>query len=152
MPRVITLPPPYANMPVHLTDVGQLIDLNSSAPQLVDLLFEELNLSPDQRQRFRQWRRTGSRVLRVTDLFRILEISPSDAPEIFHLATVHSGRVGISEPEIDDAIYNFTRRLPAALQTPPTGNTFVVSLARNSGYLGVVRLTSQGRGIVLEAE
>ncbi|SFI65104.1 hypothetical protein [Jannaschia pohangensis] len=137
--RVVEL----GNRQVELLDVGGLIDLNSAAPGLIDRLIERLGGGTAELAAYRTWRREGRRLVRVDDFIRVTGLVGVDI-DLRKVATVHSGRTGIS-PEVApsdvlDLIGMSENDLPEQWVSPASGHTFMVNIVSPSG-------TRRGLGI-----
>ncbi|WP_133840735.1 hypothetical protein [Pelagimonas phthalicica] len=133
-----------------LQDVGGLIDLNSAAPDLLNLLAREFSVSEDAMERFRQWRRTPHRLQSVTDFARVAEIDPEIVEGLDPFATVYSGRFGVAIEEAPIALQSALRReawpLPEPWATQPSGQVFKVFLqpsGKTARAIGTIKLRSE---------
>jgi len=77
-----------------------LVDLNTASPALLQLLLESYNL-PDETirsalQGYRDWRREGRKLLRVSDFGRLAGLDLEALPDFYDFTTVFSGRTGIA--------------------------------------------------------
>lgn len=77
-----------------------LIDLNTAAPALLELLLLGYGLDANQTSRalnnYRAWRREGRKLLRVSDFHRVSGLTRQQLPGLELIATVYSGRTGIA--------------------------------------------------------
>jgi hypothetical protein len=112
-------------------DVGGLIDLNSAHPELLDRLATHLGLEPAAMVPFRDWRRSGRRLLSVHDFARLTGMPPEAQAELPALATVFSGRFGIDPDSAPLPVLAIAggRDLPPAFRSGPSSAIFSVWLA-----------------------
>ena len=90
----------WAGRSVRLQSTGGLVDLNAAAPELLERLLIGFDLTAPERAAalaaYRNWRRQGLRLQRVSDFARITGVAPDRVADIKALATVHSGRSTLS--------------------------------------------------------
>jgi len=127
---------------VRLQDAGGLIDLNTASPELLDILFDGLTAEPDAIVRFRDWRRGGKRLQRVSDLFAIAGIAPPAVMELARYATVFSGRRGVAFNVAPEPLSDLITRLagPGADTDP-----IFSSAASNVNFLVMVSEAGNGQ-------
>ncbi len=80
---------------LRFQDVSGLIDLNTGSSDLLLRLADHFNLPASAIRRYRQWRQTPHRLLRVDDFLRITDADPGFIGDLRSIATVHSGRTDI---------------------------------------------------------
>lgn len=137
-------------------DVGGLIDLNAAHPELLDKLADHLGLGPASMTRFRDWRRSGRRLLSVHDLARLTDLPAERQAELSSLATVFSGRFGIDPDSAPLPVLEIAggRDLPAAFRSGPSSSVFSIWLTGDGQagprYLGTVQATTAQEARVLE--
>ena len=134
----------------RLQSTGGLVDLNAASPVLMELFLRGFDLSDlavsDALSAYRSWRREGRRLNRVADFERIVEL---ELPGLKALATVHSGRTGISEDQAPLPLLEhlagrvgdragLIEGLPPAIFGPATTVSFAV-LDEDGTRIGVVR-------------
>lgn len=131
---------------IRLLDVGGLIDLNTASPELLGILFDWIGASQDAIIRFRDWRRSGNRLQRVSDLFTIAGIAAPADIELAQYATVFSGRRGVAIDEAPSLLVDLIKR--TAGPDADTDSRFA-SAASNVNFLVVVsKLGSRNEKIV----
>lgn len=137
---------------LRAVDVGGLVDLNTAQPPLLETYLTEIGLTNEEITRFRSWRQTSKRLLRIEDLIRVTAAQRADRALLLATATVHSGRTGVS---LDDAPEVLRDLLQARWQddwaTAPSGVNFRIERIRQTGPLpvGVVNVRPDGRGKIL---
>lgn len=136
---------------MRLQDVGGLVDLNTASPALLALLADRLVLPSDALARFRAWRRTPRRALRVSDFARVTGLDDENLPALLQIATVYSGRAGIAPEVAPQAVLDMLgasrpEDVPDTLRSPPSGANFVVTVLRDRAAsdvpLGVIHVGS----------
>jgi type II secretory pathway component PulK len=149
-------------------DVGGLIDLNTAQPELRQTLFKHLAASASEAAEYEEkyiaWRRSGKRLIRIDDLYRILERDARAFSRLDRFATISSGRSGISPDHAPDAVLELiTERsgnrdalvqdVPETLRSSPSNVTFQVRVRSNdteSRILGTIHiLGAQGSAVIL---
>lgn len=147
----IDLPEPYADVSMRIQDVGGLIDLNAASPELLERMYAQLGFIPQAAAEFRDWRRDGRRLLRVSDLIRI---TGEQSANLDKVATVYSGRRGISAdlapPEVVHLFGTVSGNIPVAFQSAPSGVNYAV-YSDQGNYLGVISVSQyDGQSRILE--
>jgi len=127
---------------VRLQDAGGLIDLNTASPELLDILFARLGDDLEAIARFRDWRRGGKRLQRVSDLFAIAGIAPPANMELAQYATVFSGRRGVA---FDVAPKELRDLIIKAAGPDVDANPTFASAASNVNFLVMVSVAKSGR-------
>ncbi len=142
----LSLPAPFDDMIIRVQDVGGLIDLNTASPELLAKLFETLEFPADAAARYRQWRREGQRLTRVDDLIRITGTDPAIGPDLLHVATVFSGRRGVSPDHTPSNVVSIitgsSGTIPDAFISPPSNSNFAVYEISSDGErrVGVISI------------
>lgn len=114
---------------IHIQDVGGLIDLNTASPELLDIIFEELELDSAARQSYLDWRREGRRLLRVVDFQRVTGASRETIDWLGTVATVHSGRRGVSLEVISEELSDRLGGILLSLgSSPRSGTNYILSI------------------------
>ncbi|ABV95486.1 hypothetical protein Dshi_4032 (plasmid) [Dinoroseobacter shibae DFL 12 = DSM 16493] len=93
-----------ATYQITLQDTGGLIDLNTAAPELIDMVADHLGLPEEALDRLRDWRRTPHRLIRTSDFLRVTDASPALNSKLEEIATVYSGRRGIAPDVAPQAV------------------------------------------------
>ncbi|MBY5934923.1 hypothetical protein KUV51_18110 [Tateyamaria omphalii] len=88
--------PGSPNVRIDLVDVGGLIDLKTAHSALSAKVMEHLDLSPDQQRKFRNWRRNPGTEEDLSAFLRVIDGTPDQLEPLSQLATLRSGRPGIS--------------------------------------------------------
>lgn len=152
------------DLTVYLQDVGGLIDLNTAHPNLLAALFDRLGFPYDATEKYVSWRREGRRLLRVCDIYRIVGTEDACTDQLKEIATVFSGRSGVSAREAPDAFWALmdgadgisatSRLVPDYYSSPALQVNFAVWLSGEDGrgnYIGDVNLGGpQGRILAVE--
>jgi len=152
--ETITLSEPFEGLSLRLQDVGGLIDLNTAAPELLELLFVGLEFPQTAAADFRSWRREGRRLIRIDDIIRITDADPSILNDLSRVATVFSGRRGIAPdiapPELN-LILNRNGNLPIEnFTSAPSGTNFAVYVGdRLIGAISILDSADQSRVLEL---
>ena len=81
---------------ILLQDVGGLIDLNTATPKLIQMLTDALELPDSAYHDYTAWRQAPNSLNRVTDFLSIVRADHSKREWLLSVATVHSGRSGLS--------------------------------------------------------
>lgn len=146
----IVLPPPYEEAELRLQDVGGLIDLNTASPALLSRLFGALDFPSDAQTVFTNWRQEGQRLQRVDDLIRITGADPRLLPVLEQVATVHSGRRGVSLEVAPERVKEISG--PDDGTVPSTVNFAVYrTISGEERLLGILSYSDEdGGGRVLE--
>lgn len=140
---------------LFLQDVGGLIDLNTAAPELLERVVEAFELGPEAMTDYIAWRRTGRRLLRVSDFLRVTGAGQERLTELLAVATVHSGRRGIAPDVAPQGVLAVLRQdeLPPAWLSPPSGVNYAVVLVEETTHrIGVVHMgQAVGDGRILRS-
>lgn len=137
---------------IHFEDVGAKIDLNTAAPPLLEALFGPGDFDTNAYAKYLEWRRSGRRLQRISDLTRIAGLSPEKLGAYQAFATVYSGRRGISLRHTSDATETFLGSLEISgfdmPDTSPSGVNFdllVADTVRLGWYFATVSVAEQFR-------
>lgn len=142
----ITVPFGDGERTLIVQDVGGLIDLNTAAPDLLQLVFNHLELDEESVQKYRDWRRDGKRLLRVQDFLRVTGADPAKLDVLLQISTVHSGRRGLAvehvPEELRQVLVASVISISSGLETAPSRVNATVyqldNLQTSSGYLGLI--------------
>lgn len=132
--------------------MGGLIDLNTGAPDMLERVVEAFELGPEAMADYIAWRRSGRRLLRVSDFLRVTGAGQEWLVELQATATVHSGRRGIAPDVAAAGVLEMLGEdlLPAWLSPPSGVNYAVVSKGESARRIGVVHVgQAVGDGRVL---
>ncbi|MEP4627160.1 MAG: hypothetical protein ABJR46_16590 [Tateyamaria sp.] len=145
---------PEVGVRIRFQDIGGLIDLNTARPELIDAIAKSFGVDHDGVTRFRAWRRSANRLLRVEDFYRLSGFSDVAVDEdLRRLVTVHSGRPGIALDYISSGLRARLADLNLDnFDSPATGTTFLVeSLGNDLGktILGVIHIPASGSPRIL---
>lgn len=89
---------------IQVVNAGGLIDLNTANPRLLDAYLEGIGLKNENIKKFRDWRQSSKRLLRITDLQRVSGATDIDFATLRQTATVVSGRSGISPSDAPEML------------------------------------------------
>lgn len=146
----------------NFQDVGGLVDLNYASPELLEGLLIALGLTSQEATAvmltFRDFRRTGLGLQRVSDFERIVGLVPNTLPTLANFTTVHSGRTGIA-PDVAPlrllelltggagSREHLKAQLPARLHSPSSGTIFRVKAPALSPAVAIISITSGSNAI-----
>ncbi len=139
---------------LRVTDVGGLVDLNTAQPPLLDAYLGAIGLTELEIARFRTWRQTSKRLLRIEDLLRVSEAVEADWALLMATATVYSGRPGVSLEDAPEAVRKVLEPVWQEVWASPASSVnFRVERVTGAGMLpvGVVHIRPDGEGKVLWA-
>lgn len=139
---------------LRLKDVGGLVDLNTAAPELLDHLADALDISAAALSDYRRWRRKPHRLVRVSDFVRLTGADPETGELLQQIATVYSGRQGVSIKDAPDILLSvitgesasrktLEQRFPDQWVGSASGSVFDVWLQddlRTERRIGTIRL------------
>lgn len=133
-------------------DVGGLVDLNTSAPALLETYLSAIGLTAEEINQYRDWRKTPRRLLRVADLLRVTEAEGADLEVLLRTATVHSGRTGVSFVAMPEELRAlFGARWQEAWEAPVSGVNFRVDKGDGPAVsLGSVHLGQSKAAAILQ--
>lgn len=131
-----------------IVDAGGMIDLNAATPSLLDAYLGAIGLTSAERDRFRSWRRTTGRLLRVVDVPRISGASNLDLALLQETATVYSGRTGVAREVMPERLARLLpESLPPGWISAPSGTNFYVFRHLPEGLLPVGALHLRPSGV-----
>ncbi len=137
---------------LRAVDVGGLVDLNTAQPPLLEVYLTAIGLTNEEIARFRAWRQTSKRLLRIEDLIRVSGTETADRALLSATATVRSGRSGVSLEDAPEALQALLQtRWADAWATAPSGANFRIEHISPTGPLpvGVMHIQPDGMGKVL---
>lgn len=88
--------PGHDDVWIDLVDVGGLIDLKTARSALSSKVMTYLDLSEDQKRRYRNWQRNPGEEKDLSAFLRAIGGTPDQLDPLSRLATLRSGRPGIS--------------------------------------------------------
>lgn len=125
---------------VEMREVSGLIDLNTASRPLLETFFSQAEISSEEANRFFRWRSSGLRLLRIEDLFRILE-RPHNIPNLHRLVTVYSGLQGVSVDAVTDdlqTLMQWSNGPPDQFIAPLRGIVYAIYDEETARYAGTI--------------
>ena len=140
---------------IQYQDVAGLIDLNTASPELLDPVFVKFNIEPDMQDIFWEWRGAGNAFYRLSDFQSLMQTKFEDGEELTEIATVLSGRRGVSldvAPEEVTSLFpslhadqdQLDPRLIEYFSTPPSDVNFRVLISANGQRIGAGEISISG--------
>lgn len=123
---------------IDLIDAAGFVDLNTGAPELIEIVVAELGLGESEIAAYRNWRREGFRLNGTNDFLRVVGAVPELRAQLEAIATTSSGRRGVagafSGPELVAALE--AHGVPVDLSADaPTNVRFVVRVRSQDGHM-----------------
>ncbi|WP_299862698.1 hypothetical protein [uncultured Roseobacter sp.] len=143
---------------VELVDLGGLIDLKTARSALSAKVMERLDLTADQERRFRNWQRDPGREGDLSAVLRAIGGTPDQLALLSHVATLRSGRPGVSPQHAPRAVLDLIAKgadghVPAGFVSQPRRTLRQVWVTRDGvrWLAGEVRLADDRSGAWLWA-
>lgn len=143
---------------VELVDLGGLIDLKTARSALSAQVIQHFDLTADQERRFRNWQRDPGGEEDLPAVLRAIGGTPDQLVALSRVATLRSGRPGISPQHAPRAVLDLVTdtadgRVPPAFVSQPRRTLRQVWVSRDGArwLAGEVRLADDQSGAWLWA-
>lgn len=140
---------------VRLQDVGGLIDLNTTTPDVISRLVQEFGGTTSKVANYFEWRRSGHRLYRIGDFLNFFSISANETTRLQSVATLFSGRRTFDGAIAPLQVYDATGWVPEESVSgvaSKSDNFAVYATDRSGNYETLLGSINFGTGVILAAD